>query len=128
MLNRTNLTLSDLSNRLNLGTRSLVLMTSTNNGADALRIRHFHHDVMRESMVWYVVSQSKSVKYDIPPVPGSIIPGPQQRPVRFACQQSSLRQYAKRTPLRLSARRADSAGAVRRTAGLAMAAIAAAEG
>jgi hypothetical protein len=125
MLNRTNLTLSDLSNRLNLGTRSLVLTTSTN-GANALRIRHFHHDVMRDSMVWYVVSPSKYVKHDIPPVPGSIIPGPQQRPIRFACQQSSLQHCAARTPLRLSAKRANSGGAVRRTAGSAMAARAAA--
>jgi hypothetical protein len=47
MLNRTNLTLSTLSNRLNLGTRSLVLNTGVNNGT-ALRIRHAHHDVMRK--------------------------------------------------------------------------------
>ena len=38
MLNRNNLTLSALSNRLNLGTRSLVLTTGVNNGGTALRI------------------------------------------------------------------------------------------
>ncbi|WP_337176418.1 hypothetical protein [Paludisphaera sp.] len=47
MLTRNNLTLSALSNRLNLGTRSLVLNASVNNGT-APRIRHAHHDVMRE--------------------------------------------------------------------------------
>ena len=40
MLNRTNLTLSALSNRLNLGTRSLALNASVNNGGQTLRIRH----------------------------------------------------------------------------------------
>ena len=38
MLNRTNLTLSALSNRLNLGTRSLVLGTGVNHGGNTLRI------------------------------------------------------------------------------------------
>ena len=55
MLSRINLTLSALTNRLNLGTRSLVLNASVNNGKTTLRIRHLHHDVMRERMVWYVV-------------------------------------------------------------------------
>ena len=57
MFNRTNLTLSarTLSNRLNLGTRSLALNASVNDGDQTLRIRHAHHDVMREGMVWYDV-------------------------------------------------------------------------
>jgi len=83
-LNRTNLTLSALSNRLNLGTRSLVLGTGVNHGGNTLRLRHYHHDVMRDRMVWYVVSSFGSSKYDIPPMPDSIIPGPQQRPIRCA--------------------------------------------
>jgi hypothetical protein len=87
MLNRTNLTLSALSNRLNLGTRSLVLPTSVNHGANAPRIRQSHHDVMRDEMVWYVVSSFKAVKCDIPPIPDTVIPGQQQRPVRCSSRQ-----------------------------------------
>ena len=60
MLNRTNLTLSALTNRLNLGTRTLVLNASGNNGKSTLRIRQVHHDVMRQRMVWYVVSSFNS--------------------------------------------------------------------
>lgn len=67
MLNRNNLTLSALSNRLNLGTRSLVLNTGVNNGT-ALRIRHAHHDVMRESMVVFEVGEPFVVAYPAPPI------------------------------------------------------------
>ena len=96
MLNRINLTLSALTNRLNLGTRALVLNASVNNGKTTLRIRHLHHDVMRDSVAWCVVSSFKPERYDISPMPGSIIPGPQQRPIscsgrnasRSACQRS----------------------------------------
>ena len=42
MLNRTNRTLSANLNRLNLGTRSLALAASVNNGDSTLRIRHVH--------------------------------------------------------------------------------------
>jgi len=91
MLNRTNLTLSALPNRLNLGTRSLVLGTGVNNGGNTLRLRRHHHDVMRERMVWYVVSSFQSSKYDIPPMPDSIIPGPQQRPIGCAASQEMSR-------------------------------------
>jgi len=91
MLNRTNLTLSALSNRLNLGTRSLVLGTGVNNGGNTLRLRRHHHDVMRERMVWYVVSSFESSKYDIPPMPDSIIPGPRQRPIGCAASQVTSR-------------------------------------
>ena len=80
MLSRINLTLSALTNRLNLGTRTLVLNASGNNGKTTLRIRHLHHDVMRQRMVWCVVPSFTSERYDIPPMPDSIIPGPQQRP------------------------------------------------
>ena len=47
MLNRHHLTLSALSNRLNLGTRSLVLTTGVNNGGATLRIRASHTVSMR---------------------------------------------------------------------------------
>ena len=67
MLTRTNLTLSALSNRLNLGTRSLVLNTSVNNGT-ALRIRHAHQDAMREHMVVYAVGEPVAVAYPAPPI------------------------------------------------------------
>ncbi len=42
MFNRTNLTLSarTLSNRLNLGTRSLALNAGVNHGGQTLRTRH----------------------------------------------------------------------------------------
>ena len=91
MLNRTNLTLSALSNRLNLGTRSLARTASVNHGAQPVRIRHLHsdHDVMRDRMVWYVVSSFPREIYVIPLIPGSIIPGPQQRLSRWVGQGSS---------------------------------------
>ena len=90
MLNRTNLTLSALSNRLNLGTRSLVLNASVNNGDQTLRIRHLHHDVMRERMVWLcVVPSCIQGNTTFRPLPGSIIPGQQQRPIRCAGQEAS---------------------------------------
>ncbi len=80
MLNRNNLTLSALSNRLNLGTRSLVLNTGVNNGT-ALRIRHAHHDVMRESLVVFEVGDSFVVAYPSPPItdPATV------RDCTFAC-------------------------------------------
>jgi hypothetical protein len=73
MLNRTNLTLSALasSNGLNLGTRSLAVNASVNDGDLSLRIRQVHHDVMRERMVWYVVLSIPKPKYAIPTIPSS---------------------------------------------------------
>jgi len=65
MLNRTNLTLSALSNRLNLGTRSLVLNTGVDNGT-ALAIRHAHHDVMRDAMAAEFVTV-RPVPYEFTP-------------------------------------------------------------
>jgi len=70
MLNRNNLTLSALSNRLNLGTRSLVLTTGVDNIGTALRIRHTHHDVMRNPMVQESVSSVSVGAYAIPPIAG----------------------------------------------------------
>jgi hypothetical protein len=73
LLNRTNLTLSALalSNGLNLGTRSLAANASVNDGDQTPRIRHSHHDVMRERMVWYVVSSIPKPKDAIPSIPSS---------------------------------------------------------
>jgi hypothetical protein len=78
-LNRTNLTLSALalSNGLNLGTRSLAVNASVNDGDQTLRTRHSHHDVMRERMVWYVVSSISKPTDAIPAIPGSFF---QQQP------------------------------------------------
>ncbi len=88
MLNRTNLTLSALalSNGLNLGTRSLAANASVNDGDQTLRIRHSHHDVMRERMVWYVVSSNPKPKYAIPAIPSSF----------FQQQQHELRDITAR--------------------------------
>jgi hypothetical protein len=69
MLNRNNLTLSALSNRLNLGTRSLVLTTSVNNGT-ALRIRNTHHDVMRKHAGRYFATSKPVEVRAIPPITG----------------------------------------------------------
>ena len=84
LLNRTNLTLSALalSNGLNLGTRSLVANASVNDGDQTLRIRHSHHDVMRERMVWYVVSSIPKPTDAIPAIPSSFF---QQRPRFVSC-------------------------------------------
>jgi hypothetical protein len=73
MLNRTNLTLSarTLSNRLNLGTRSLALNAGVNHGGQTLRIRPTHQDALREGMVWYDVFPTASARYGIPTIPGS---------------------------------------------------------
>lgn len=69
-MNRNNLTLSALSNRLNLGTRSLVLTTSVDNNGKALRIRHTHHDMMRMPMEHESVFPIPVEVYAIPPVAG----------------------------------------------------------
>ncbi len=85
MLTRTNLTLSALSNRLNLGTRSLVLNTGVNNGT-ASRIRHSHHDVMRDSMAVFKVGDF--FVYPAPPITDPAIPDaprPASDPASPAC-------------------------------------------
>jgi len=50
MLNRTNRTLSANLNRLNLGTRSLVLLENGNLGKDSSRIHHDQDFAMRARM------------------------------------------------------------------------------
>jgi len=84
LLNRTNLTLSALalSNGLNLGTRSLAVNASVNDGDQTLRTRHSHHDVMRERMVWYVVSSIPKPTDAIPAIPSSFS---QQRQHWLSC-------------------------------------------
>jgi hypothetical protein len=81
-LNRTNLTLSALalSNGLNLGTRSLAANASVNDGDQILYIRHSHHVVMRQGMVWYVVFSNPKPRYAIPAIPSSFF-SEQQRPM-----------------------------------------------
>jgi hypothetical protein len=85
MFNRTNLTLSarSLSNRLNLGTRSLALVANVKNGGLALRIRHAHqdHDVLRDGMAWYDVFPIMPVGYVIPSIPGSFSTSQQSQSV-----------------------------------------------
>jgi hypothetical protein len=73
MFNRTNLTLSarNLSNGLNLGTRSLALVANVKNGGQTLRIRQTHHDVSREGRMWYDVFSIMPMGYGIPSIPGS---------------------------------------------------------
>jgi hypothetical protein len=89
MLNRINLTLSALTNRLNLGTRALALNTSVNTGKVIVRIRPLHHDVMRQVMGWRVKSSFHLGIYDAPPVSGSTLPGGQQRLIRCSDQEAS---------------------------------------
>ncbi len=88
MLNRTDLTLSALalSNGLNLGTRSLAASASVNNGDQILYIRHSHHGVVREGMVWYVVFSNAKPRYAIPAIPSSFF-SQQQRPMRSVTLQ-----------------------------------------
>jgi len=73
MFNRTNLTLTarNLSNGLNLGTRSFALVANVKNGGQTLRTRQTHHDVLREGMVWYDVFTIMPMGYGIPSIPGS---------------------------------------------------------
>jgi hypothetical protein len=82
MFNRTNLTLSarTLSNRLNLGTRSLAINASVNHGGQILRTRHAYHGVMRDGMVWYDVFPITQPRYGIPTTPGSFSQQPQRQP------------------------------------------------
>jgi hypothetical protein len=82
MFNRKNLTLSarTLSNRLNLGTRSLALNASVNHGGQILRTRQAFHGVMRDGMVWYDVFPITQPRYGIPTNPGSFSPQPQRQP------------------------------------------------
>ena len=80
MFNRINLTLSarTLSNRTNLGTRSLAQVANVKNVGRTLRIRHTHHDVLREGMAWYDVFPIMPVGYVIPSITGSFSQQPCQ--------------------------------------------------
>ncbi|MGP0065052.1 MAG: hypothetical protein ACLQGP_15830 [Isosphaeraceae bacterium] len=88
MFNRTNLTLSarTLSNRLNLGTRSLALNAGVNHGGLTLRTRLAFHGVMRDGMVWYDVFPITQTRYIIPIDPGSFSQQPQSQPSRLTEQ------------------------------------------
>jgi hypothetical protein len=74
MFHRTNLTLSarTLTNRLNLGTRSLALVANVKNNGRTLRTRHTHHDVLREGMVWYDMFTIMPQGSIIPTIPGPL--------------------------------------------------------
>jgi hypothetical protein len=82
MFNRTNLTLSarTLSNRLNLGTRSLAHNAGVNHGGQTLRTRLAFHGAMRDGMVWYDVFPIIQPRYGIPTIPGSFSQQPQGQP------------------------------------------------
>jgi len=80
MLNRTNRTLSAHLNRLNLGSRSLVLATGESNGKSTLRIPHAHGRYpMRDGMFWSFDPPIRPTsRIAIPTTPGSslVVPGP----------------------------------------------------
>jgi len=92
MLNRTNLTLSALalSNRLNLGTRSLAAKASVNFGDKAQNIRQSHHGVMRGGMCWSNAYPIPAIGAAFPPIPSSFSPVP-QRPSDDVVVQCSWR-------------------------------------
>jgi len=81
MLDRTNLTLSALAltSGLNLGTRSLAANASVNTNGDLVRIRHTHHGLMREGMMWYSVVSIPKSRPGIPVAPDSFSQVQQQR-------------------------------------------------
>ena len=89
MFNRTNQTLSALalSNRLNLGTRSLAAIASVNVGNLTLRTRHSYHGVMRDGMVWYDVFTDPKTKHATPTIPSSSSQPRQCGPVRVILQR-----------------------------------------
>ena len=74
MLNRTNRTLSALalSNRLNLGTRSLAANASVNRGDQTVLVRRTHHGVMHDGMMWYRVFPVPKSGTVIPSISDSI--------------------------------------------------------
>jgi hypothetical protein len=88
MLSRTNLTLSTLalSNRLNLGTRSLAASASVNDGNLTLRNRHSYHGVMRDGMDWYGMFSNPKSKHPIPSIPSSFSQPQQCQPVSVILQ------------------------------------------
>jgi hypothetical protein len=100
MFNRTNLTLSarTLSNRLNLGTRSLALNAGVNHGGQILRIRLALHGVMRDGMVWYDVFPITQPRYGIPTNPGSFSQQPQSQPSCLTEQPGRLAEVVRVEP------------------------------
>ena len=94
MLNRTNRTLSANLNRLNLGTRSLVLKTSAINGKVTHQIRHAHGSAMRDGMSWSIDPSIQSMsRIAIPTIPGSspVVPWPAgSLPVRPSVADSDV--------------------------------------
>jgi hypothetical protein len=91
MLNRTNLTLSALalSNRLNLGTRSLAANAGVNNGDKTQTIRQSHHGVMRDGMMWSYADPIHPIGDAFPPIPSSFSSLRQCPSVDVAVQRSS---------------------------------------
>jgi hypothetical protein len=89
MLSRTNQTLSALalSNRLNLGTRSLAALASVNDGNLTPCTRHSYHGVMRDGMVWYDVFSNPKTKHPIPTIPSSSSQPQQCEPVSVILQR-----------------------------------------
>jgi hypothetical protein len=92
MLNRKNQTLSALalSNRLDLGTRSLAANAGVNHGDQILCILHSSHDVMRDGSAWYVVSSIPKKRYEVPASPGSVSETEQRRFRRATVQQRTF--------------------------------------
>jgi hypothetical protein len=92
MLNRKNQTLSALalSNRLNLGTRSLAANAGVKHGDQILCILHSPPDVMRDGTAWYVVSSIPKMRYAMPIRPGSFSRIEQRRFNSVAAQQRDL--------------------------------------
>src|SRR4051794_302211 len=89
MLNRTNRTLSAHLNRLNLGTRSLVLQSGVNIDGQTLRSRHAHCIVMRDGMKGRAIDpESTTITGSVaspqipglPVVPSWLIASPVARP------------------------------------------------
>jgi hypothetical protein len=89
MFYRTNQTLSALalSNRLNLGTRSLAANAGVNDGNLTLCARHSYHGVMRDGMVWYEVFTDPKTKHPIPSIPSSSSQPQQCEPVSVILQR-----------------------------------------
>ena len=90
MLNRTNLTLSALalSNRLNLGTRSLAANAGVNKGDKTQTIRQSHHGVMRDGMMWPGSDPIPQIGAAFPCIPSSFSLVPQRPSPDVAVQRS----------------------------------------
>jgi hypothetical protein len=83
MRNRTNRTPSANTNRLNLGTRSLVLNTNECNGYQTLRVCHAHGFAMRGGVFLSSDPAITASAIGIPSIPGSspVDPWPSVGPV-----------------------------------------------